>query len=56
MEGTETKPIYLRETLMEMEEIRKYRLNAYFLRAILKERFYTLEDAEQAIQKAIEGK
>lgn len=41
---------------MEMAEIRKYRLNADFLRAILKEKFYTLDDAEMAIRKAIEGK
>lgn len=48
--------MFLRETLMGMEEIRKYRLNESFLRAILKEKFYTLEDAEEAIRKALEGK
>lgn len=41
---------------MEMEEIRKYRLNDYFLRAILKDKFYTLENAEKAIQEAIKGR
>jgi hypothetical protein len=44
------EPIYLRETLMEMDEIKQFGLNKYFLRAILKNKFYTLEQAKSLIQ------
>jgi len=47
------EPIYLRETLMEMDEIKQFGLNKYFLRAILKNKFYTLEQATSLILKAI---
>lgn len=47
------EPIYLRETLMEMDEIKQFGLNKYFLRAILKNKFYTLEQAKSLILKAI---
>ena len=47
------EPIYLRETLMEMDEIKQFGLNKYFLRAILKDKFYTLEQATSLIQSKI---
>lgn len=47
------EPIYLRETLMEMDEIKQFGLNKYFLRAILKNKFYTLEQAKSLIQSKI---
>lgn len=50
------KPIFARETLLGMDEIRRYGLNLYFLRAILKEKFYTLAEAHEAIRKALEGR
>lgn len=53
---TKSSPIYLVETLMGMDEIKQYGLNKYFLRAILDKKFYTLDEAHAAIQKAIEGK
>lgn len=54
---TETKssPIYLADTLIEMEEIKKYGLNKYFLRSILSDKFYTLEQAHALLKKAVEG-
>lgn len=56
-EELETKPInepiYLRETLMEMDEIKSYGLNKYFLRAILKDKYYTLEGAKALIQSKL---
>lgn len=55
--GVETKssPIYLVDTLVEMEEIKKYGLNKYFLRSILSDKFYTLEQAHALLKKAVEG-
>lgn len=47
------EPIYLRETLMEMEEIKSYGLNKYFLRAILKDKYYTLSMAISLLDEAI---
>lgn len=47
------EPIYLRETLMEMDEIKQFGLNKYFLRAILRNKFYTLEQAKSLIQSKI---
>lgn len=47
------EPIYLRETLMDMDEIKQFGLNKYFLRAILKNKFYTLEQAKSLIQSKI---
>lgn len=47
------EPIYLRETLFGMDEIRKYGLNQYFLRAILKGKYYSLREAEELIRKAL---
>lgn len=47
------EPIYLRETLMEMDEIKQFGLNKYFLRAILKNKFYTLEQAKSSINAAM---
>lgn len=47
------EPIYLRETLMEMDEIKQFGLNKYFLRSILKNKFYTLEQAKSLIQSKI---
>ncbi len=52
----ENEPIFARETLFGMDEIRRYGLNLYFLRSILKEKFYTLSDAHEAIRKALEGR
>ena len=55
---TETKssPIYLVETLMGLDEIRKYGLNKYLLRAILCDKFYTLEQAHELIRSKLEGR
>lgn len=57
VEQLETKPvdepIYLRETLMEMDEIKHYGLNKYFLRAILKDKYYTLSMAISLLDEAI---
>lgn len=44
------KPIYLRDTLLNMDEFKKYGLNQYFLRAILTENYYTLDKAHKLIQ------
>jgi hypothetical protein len=44
------KPIYLRDTIIQMDEIKKYGLNQYFLRAILTENYYTLDKAHRLIQ------
>lgn len=49
------EPIYLRETLMEMDEIKHYGLNKYFLRAILKDKYYTLSMAKELIEKALKA-
>ena len=49
------EPIYLRETLMEMDEIKHYGLNKYFLRAILKDKYYTLSMAKELVEKALRG-
>lgn len=49
------EPIYLRETLMEMDEIKHYELNKYFLRAILKDKYYTLSMAKELVEKALRG-
>lgn len=42
--------VYLRETLIQMDEFKKYGLNEYFLRAILKENYYTLDKAHNLVQ------
>lgn len=42
--------IYLRDTLIQMDEFKKYGLNQYFLRAILKENYYTLDKAHKLVQ------
>lgn len=49
------EPIYLRETLMEMDEIKHYGLNKYFLRAILKDKYYTISMAKELIEKALKA-
>lgn len=49
------EPIYLRETLMEMDEIKHYGLNKYFLRAILKDKYYTLSMAKELVEKALKA-
>lgn len=49
------EPIYLTDTLLGMEEIKRYGLNRYFLRAILTEKFYTLEQAKSLLDKACHG-
>lgn len=45
-----SEPIYLRDTLLKMDEFKKYGLNQYFLRAILTENYYTLDKAHKLIQ------
>jgi hypothetical protein len=42
--------IYLRDTIIQMDEFKKYGLNQYFLRAILTENYYTLDKAHKLIQ------
>lgn len=42
--------ICLRDTLVEMDEFKKYGLNQYFLRAIMTENYYTLDQAHKLIQ------
>ena len=49
----EPEPIYLRETLFAMDEIKQFGLNQYFLRAILKDQYYTLKQAKELINKAL---
>lgn len=44
------KPVYLRDTIIQMDEFKKYGLNQYFLRAILTENYYTLDKAHKLIQ------
>lgn len=46
----EDNAIYLRDTLIQMDEFKKYGLNQYFLRAILKENYYTLKQARKLVQ------
>ena len=46
----EDNAIYLRDTLIQMDEFKKYGLNEYFLRAILKENYYTLKQARKLVQ------
>ena len=48
--AAETKQIYLRDTLLKMDEFKKYGLNQYFLRTILTENYYTLDKAHKLIQ------
>lgn len=55
MDDNSQSRIYLRDTLVEMEEIKKYGLNKYFLRSILSDKFYTLEQAHALLKKAVEG-
>lgn len=53
VEQTEPKRhnhICLRDTIIEMDEFKKYGLNQYFLRAILTENYYTLDQAHKSIQ------
>ena len=45
-----SESIYLRDTLLKMDEFKKYGLNQYFLRAILTENYYTLDKAHKLIQ------
>ena len=47
------EPIYLRETLFAMDEIKQFGLNQYFLRAILEDQYYTLKQAKELINKAL---
>lgn len=42
--------ICLRDRIIEMDEFKKYGLNQYFLRAILTENYYTLDQAHKLIQ------
>ena len=49
----EPEPIYLSETLFAMDEIKQFGLNQYFLRAILKDKYYTLKQAKELINKAL---
>lgn len=46
----ESEKIYLRDTIIQMDEFKKYGLNQYFLRAILIENYYTLDKAHKLIQ------
>ena len=48
-----SEPVYLRDTIIQMPEIQKYGLNQYFLRAILKDNYYTLDKAHKLIQDFI---
>lgn len=47
--------ICLRDTLVEMDEFKKYGLNQYFLRAILTENYYTLDQAHKLIQDFLDN-
>lgn len=47
------EPIYLRDTLLGMSEIQQFGLNRHFLCAILKEKFYTLEEAKRLIRSVL---
>lgn len=49
-EGKLDSAVYLRDTLIQMDEFKKYGLNQYFLRAILKENYYTLDKAHKLVQ------
>lgn len=52
-QSAEPEKIYLVDTLMTMDEIKGYGLNQYFLRAILKNKFYTLNSAKRLIEEAM---
>ena len=55
-EETKQEPIYLVDTLSAMDEIKSYGLNRHIIGAILKNKFYTLSEAHEAIRKALEGR
>lgn len=48
-----SEPVYLRETLFWLDEIKQFGLNQYFLRAILPDKYYTLKQAKELIRKAL---
>lgn len=52
-EAKQPEPIYLRDTLLGMSEIQAFGLNRHFLCAILKDKFYTLEDAKRLIRSVL---
>ena len=49
-ESEKKNHICLRDRIIEMDEFKKYGLNQYFLRAILTENYYTLDQAHKLIQ------
>ena len=52
-EGKTAEPVYLRETLFALPEIKSFGLNQFFLRAILKEKYYTLSEAQRIIRSVL---
>lgn len=52
-ESQKTESVYLRETLFTLPEIKAYGLNLFFLRAILKDKCYTLSDAHRLIRSVV---
>lgn len=49
-EAEKKNNICLRDRIIQMDEFKKYGLNQYFLRAILTENYYTLDQAHKLIQ------
>lgn len=53
MNDQKSESVFLRETLFALDEIKEYGLNQYFLRAILKNKYYTLSDAHRLIRESL---
>ena len=45
-----SEPVFLRDTLLKMDEFKKYGLNQYFLRAILTDTHYTKTKAHNLVK------
>lgn len=50
------EPIYLRDTLLEMQSFKEYGFDKYMLRALLPENTYTLNQAKALIEAYINRK
>lgn len=50
------EPIYLRDTLLEMQSFKEYGFDKYMLRALLPENTYTLNQAKALVEAYINRK
>lgn len=46
----ESEPVFLRDTIIKLDEFKKYGLNQYFLRAILTDTHYTKTKAHNLVK------